>query len=50
MMRDGGGPEAEEPRGLTKEARKAGVRHMLVGFLILVLLLFLISWCSLPGR
>ncbi len=34
---------------LPEEARRVGTRHMVLGFLVLLILLFLISWCSLPG-
>jgi hypothetical protein len=43
---DGGG---QEQQGLGEKARRVGMRHLVVGFLVLLLLLFLISWCSLPG-
>lgn len=33
-----------------EKARRAAIRHLGVGFLALLFLLFLISWCSLPGR
>jgi hypothetical protein len=45
--RDSEKPEKEE---LGPKARRAGVRHLLLGFLALLAILFLISWCSLPVR
>lgn len=41
---------ADEERALTQKGRRVGVRHMLFGFALLLMFLFLISWCSLPGR
>lgn len=45
--------EGRDERGdevLTARAKRAGIRHMFLGFLLLLLLLFTISLCSLPGR
>ena len=41
-------PEEEERLG--KRARRVGVRHMLLGFLLLLFLLFFMAWCSVPAR
>lgn len=49
MMRVSKDREEQEER-LGEEARKVGTRHMFLGFLLLILLLFVIGWCSLPGR
>jgi hypothetical protein len=35
--------------GVDAKTRRAGTRHLVMGFLILLVLLFLISWCSLPS-
>ncbi len=40
----------EQEERLGEEARKVGTRHMFLGFLLLIFLLFVIGWCSLPGR
>lgn len=37
-----------EKGDLDEKARRAGTRHMVMGFLILLVVLFLVSWCSLP--
>lgn len=49
MMRVSKDREEQEER-LGEEARKVGTRHMFLGFLLLIFLLFVIGWCSLPGR
>jgi hypothetical protein len=49
-MRDPDDREAGEAEGLTRQARRAGLRHLILGFLTLLFLLFVISWCSLPAR
>lgn len=42
--------EGQEQEALAEKARRVGTRHMVLGFLILLLLLFLLAWCSVPGR
>ncbi|MCZ6551685.1 MAG: hypothetical protein O6926_09830 [candidate division NC10 bacterium] len=42
--------EGHEQEGLAEKTRRVGTRHLVLGFLILLFLLFLVSWCSLPGR
>ncbi|MFQ5802107.1 MAG: hypothetical protein ACE5JQ_04325 [Candidatus Methylomirabilales bacterium] len=49
MMRASEDREEQEER-LGERARRVGARHMLLGFLLLLFLLFVIAWCSLPGR
>jgi hypothetical protein len=44
------GKDEQEGWVLTAKTRRAGIRHMLLGFLLLLLLLFTISLCSLSGR
>lgn len=39
----------EQEEGLEEKARRAGARHMLLGFFVLLFLLFFIAWCSMPG-
>ena len=50
MMWDSRNREEHEEEGLGDKARKVGIRHMLLGFLILLLLLFGIAWCSMPAQ
>jgi hypothetical protein len=47
-MRNDNSSEGHEREVLDEKARRAGTRHMILGFLTLLLLLFLVSWCSLP--
>ncbi len=47
-MRIDNSSEGHEREGLGEKARRAGTRHLVRGFLIVVFLLFLVSWCSLP--
>ena len=49
MIRDSGDREEHQEEGLGDKARKVGARHMLLGFLMLLLLLFGIAWCSMPA-
>ncbi|MFQ5847885.1 MAG: hypothetical protein ACE5IQ_09505 [Candidatus Methylomirabilales bacterium] len=50
MMRIDDSPEEQEPERLPEKAREVGIRHMVLGFLVLLVLLFVLAWCSLPGR
>lgn len=47
-MPDDTGQVGHDRERLDEKARKAGTRHMILGFLALLVLLFLVSWCSLP--
>ena len=42
--------EGQEHEVVGEKARRVGLRHLVLGFLVCLLLLFLISWCSLPAR
>ncbi|MEA3509079.1 MAG: hypothetical protein U9R33_01220 [candidate division NC10 bacterium] len=42
--------EDQEQEVLGEKARRVGTRHLLIGFLGLLLLMFLLAWCSMPGR
>jgi hypothetical protein len=42
--------EGQEHEMAGEKTRRVGLRHLVLGFLALVLLLLLISWCSLPAR
>ncbi len=42
--------EGQENEVVGEKARRVGLRHLGLGFLGLLLLILLISWCSLPGR
>jgi hypothetical protein len=42
--------ERQEHEVVGEKARRVGMRHLGLGFLGLLLLLLLMSWCSLPGR
>lgn len=42
--------EDQKQEVLAEKARRVGTRHLLLGFLCLLLLLFLLAWCSMPGR
>ncbi|MFQ5656890.1 MAG: hypothetical protein ACE5G5_05070 [Candidatus Methylomirabilales bacterium] len=41
--------EDQEQDVLGEKARRVGTQHLFLGFLGLLLLLFLLAWCSMPG-
>ncbi len=47
-MRSDNDSEDRDQGALEAKARRAGTRHLVLGFLTILLLLFLVSWCSLP--
>jgi hypothetical protein len=41
--------EGHNQEVLGEKARRAGARHMVLGFVMLLILLFMVSWCALPS-
>jgi hypothetical protein len=42
--------EVPQEEKLGERSRRVGMRHLLLGFLLILFLLFVTAWCSLPGR
>lgn len=50
MMQTDDSRQRQEHEGLGEKAHRVGTRHLGLGFLALLFLIFLVSWCSLPAR